>query len=162
MNTELTSAQESKLNEYTYRLAQLYRDKIDEAGRVASGELKNFESYFVLDQEHFRIFFNLQEYWKWVENGRGPGKQPPISAIERWIEVKHLVPNPHDNKIPSTKQLAFLIARKIGREGYEGKHPLQNAMSSDTATTIINEIKQVLINKIKDELHEILVGQDPS
>lgn len=162
MNTELTSAQEQTLNEYTYQLAQLYRDKIDEAGRVASGELKNFESYFVLDEEHFRIFFNLQEYWKWVENGRRPGKQPPTSAIERWIEVKHLVPNPQDNKIPSTKQLAFLIARKIGREGYEGKHPLENAMSSDAATTIINEIKQVLINKIKDEFHEILVGQDPS
>lgn len=158
MNTELTIEQEQLLNDYTQRLAQLYKEKIDEAGRVASGDLKNFESHFVLEEEHFRIYFNLQEYWKWVENGRSAGKQPPSSAIERWIEVKHLVPNPVNNKIPSTKALVFLIARKIGREGYEGKHPLENAMKSDAAATIINEIKQVLINKIKDELHEILVG----
>lgn len=155
---ELTSTQEQQLNGYTQQLAQLYKDKIDEAGRVASGDLKNFESYFVLGDDHFRIFFNLQEYWKWVEEGRSPGKQPPPNAIERWIEVKHVVPNPVNNRIPSTKQLVYLIGRKIGREGYEGKHPLKNAMESDVATTIINEIKQVLINKIKDEFHEILVG----
>ena len=158
MNKELTTAQEQQLNSYTQQLAQLYKDKIDEVGRVASGDLKNFESYFTLDDEHFRIYFNLQEYWKWVENGRPPGKQPPRSAIEKWIEVKHIVPNPVNNKIPSTKQLAYLIGRKIGKEGYEGKHPLKQSMESAAATTIINEIKQVLINKIKEEFHEILVG----
>lgn len=160
MNTELTSSQEKLLNEYTFRLAQLYREKIDEAGRVASGELKNFESHFVLGEEHFRIFFNLKEYWKYVEEGRRAGKQPPSSAIENWIQVKGIVPSPVNDKIPSTKQLAYLIGRKIGREGYEGKHPLRNALESNEATTIINEIKQVLISKIKDELHAILIGQN--
>lgn len=160
MNTDLTSTQEKLLNEYTFQLAQLYRQKIDEAGRVASGELKNFESYFVLGEEHFHIFFNLQEYWKYVEEGRRAGKQPPSSAIENWIQVRHLVPSPVNDKIPSTKQMAYLIARKIGREGYEGKHPLRNALEDNAATTIINEIKQVLINKIKDELHAILIGQN--
>ena len=32
MNKELTTAQEQQLNSYTQQLAQLYKDKIDEAG----------------------------------------------------------------------------------------------------------------------------------
>lgn len=157
---ELTSAEESQLNILTQALAEIYKQKIDEADAVASGELKNFQTSFVLGDEHFIIYFYLQEYWKWIENGRGPGKQPPPNTIQRWIEVRHIVPHPINGKVPSTKQLTYLIGRKIGREGYEGRHPLKNALDSSEATTIINEIKQVLINKIKEEFHAILVGED--
>lgn len=156
----LTQSEASQLNTLALRLAEIYKEKIDEAGAVATGELKNFQTTIALGEEHFMIYFNLQDYWKWVERGRRPGKQPPTSAIEHWIEVKHLVPNPMNNKIPSTQQLAFLIARKIGREGYEGRYPLKNTMESPQALTIINEIKTVLIKKIKDEINAILIGQD--
>lgn len=50
-------------------------------------------------------------YWGW-EYGRRPGLMPPRAAIEQWIEDKGIVPQ------GITKQsLAFLIQRKIGREG---------------------------------------------
>lgn len=47
-----------------------------------------------------------------LEDGRGPGKMPPTAPILEWLQQRGI--NPPDIKQES---LAFLIARKIGREG---------------------------------------------
>ena len=66
------------------------------------------------------ITLQLQDYWKYIEDGRKPGKFPPVGAIMRWIEVKPVIPRPNDfGKIPTPKQLAYLIGRKIERDGIE-------------------------------------------
>lgn len=46
--------------------------------------------------------------------GRAAGKQPPIAAIEKWIQLKGITPIEAKMKVSS---LAYLIARKIAREG---------------------------------------------
>lgn len=141
------------------QLAELYRKQLDEnqgpynAPITASGGLKDFQTTVQYGMNHFLVNFDLQNYWKWVENGRNPGKQPPQQAIERWVEVKKLVPDSRDHKIPNTKQLVYLIARKIGREGYEARHPLQKAQESNEWQTIINEIKSVITNSIKKKIN---------
>lgn len=43
--------------------------------------------------------------WKWVGNGRGPGKMPPIAPIQAWISARGLTLN------------AWGVARKIGLKG---------------------------------------------
>jgi len=58
-----------------------------------------------------------EKYAEQLEYGRLPGKQPPSSVIEQWIIDKGIA-----NKIEgniSISSLAFLIARKIGREGWD-------------------------------------------
>lgn len=54
---------------------------------------------------------------------RGPGKAPPVAAIERWIKRRGISPTKtaktgrvtRDNK--GARSMAFAIARKIAREG---------------------------------------------
>ena len=73
----------------------------------------------------YQVVLNLQEYWKYVEEGTRP-HWPPISAIARWIEIKPVIPRPDENgRIPTPQSLAFLISRKIAREGTQGTHDLQ-------------------------------------
>lgn len=56
--------------------------------------------------------FNPMSYGIPVELGRTPGKkQPPSSALELWVRRKLNVP---ENKV---KSVAFLVARKIGKQG---------------------------------------------
>jgi len=63
------------------------------------------------------------EYVEYVEDGRRAGKQPPISAILKWIRIKPL--KPRDLKtgqfitanLKTLTQIAYLIARKIGKYG---------------------------------------------
>jgi hypothetical protein len=43
--------------------------------------------------------------WKWVGNGRGPGKMPPVAPIQAWINARGLTLN------------AWGVARKIGLKG---------------------------------------------
>ena len=163
-NITFDTATMVKIEELAYKLAQLYRQQLDEKGINASGELSRFETTVDIWYDHLFITFDLNDYWKWVENGRPRGKQPPLQDIERWIEVKKLVPNPRDNKVPNAKQLVYLIARKIGRDGYyskdgspfEGKHPLQDAKDSAQWQTIISDIKGVITRSIKKKINAAL------
>lgn len=142
----------SQIEKLVEQLANLYRSNLVES--IATGELLDFTFRINLQGNYFEVIFLLPEYWQYVENGRRAGKQPPIEAIEDWIRVKPIIPYAINGKVPDTRQLAFLIARKIGREGIEGKKPLTNAMYSDKAEDIIQEIKQAFANQVSDYLIE--------
>lgn len=143
----------SQIEKLVEQLASLYRKNLEES--IASGTLSNFTFRINLQGNYFEVIFLLPEYWQYVEYGRRPvSKRPPIEAIEEWIRVKPIIPYAVNGKVPDTRQLAFLIARKIGRDGIEGKKPLTNAMYSDTAENIIQEIKQAFANQVNDYLIE--------
>lgn len=52
-------------------------------------------------------------------NGRKPGTPPPSEAIEQWIKTKGIASK--IEKDMTISSLAILIARKIGREGWQPK-----------------------------------------
>jgi len=76
------------------------------------------------------------QYFLARENGRRPGKQPPVSAILEWIRIKPIrLRDKESGKIKKSteslkKQVAFLIARKIGRDGIKGWHAFDYAMEN--------------------------------
>lgn len=51
-------------------------------------------------------------YHDFVEDGRGPGKRPPVTALIPWVASKLGVPPG-----PERRSVAFLVARKIGQAG---------------------------------------------
>jgi len=69
--------------------------------------------------------------------GRRAGKMPPLDVIQRWIEAKGI--KPIENKI-NVSTLAYLIARKIAREGTNKENNL--AIYSMVITP--NRIDQIL------------------
>lgn len=74
-------------------------------------------------------------YAEVMEYGRDPGKFPPIDAIARWVhdkgiggEIRTISRGPRKGteylkRAPksASRRIAFLIARKIAKEGIEGK-----------------------------------------
>lgn len=82
------------------------------------------------DGTTYAVVLNLQEYWRYVEEGTRP-HWPPRDAIRHWIEVKPVLPRPgKDGRMPKPEQLAYLIQRKIARVGTKGTHDL--AETTDT------------------------------
>ena len=71
-------------------------------------------------------------------NGRGPGKPPPSEAIEAWIKQKGIAAKLE--KGMSVHTLAYLIARKIGREGWKPKPEHQNIIESLVTPQRIQQI----------------------
>jgi len=74
--------------------------------------------------------FNPVAYGMPVELGRAPGKMPPSSALELWVRRKLDVP---ENKV---KSVAFLVARKIGRQGTKAVGMFEKAMAQVNGSTI--------------------------
>lgn len=114
---------ERVLNEFADQFIQNARDNLQSDGSIATGELyDSFEKIVEIGDDWFKVSVSLADYWKYVENGRGPGKYPPLDAIRNWIEVKPVTPQAGvDGKVPSVEQLTFLISRKIAEEGTDPK-----------------------------------------
>lgn len=149
------------LEDYGKNLVENYQRALADYGVNASGELSKSVKYIINDDKkgEFEVNLELLEYWKYIERGRKAGKMPPISAIEKWIEVKPVIPRPNkDGKLPTTKQLAYLIARKIGDEGILPRPILQERVdkSNDVFFRLIEEaIAEDLGNAIEIVFKEI-------
>lgn len=131
------------------QIAQTYREQITRENSIASGELKAFKTECKMEGSFFEVIFELQHYWKYVENGRRAGaKFPPVDAIKKWIEIKPIVPRPINGKIPSTNQLAYLIGRKIARDGIKPKQLLKKSLE------VADGLIQVLVGLIAEQMRK--------
>ena len=104
------------------------------------------------------------QYFLARENGRKPGKQPPVDAILEWMRIKPIKLRDKESgkfKKPTEalkRQVAFLIARKIGKQGMKGwkafDYAYENiwdeyeskvvaAYAKDFTATIENEFKDI-------------------
>ena len=145
------------LNKFGKLLVEEYRNNLTDKNVNASKTLFNSVNYVVESNvKTFEVILNLEEHWKYVENGRKSGKFPPISAIEKWIEIKPVLPRPFANgKLPTTKQLAFLIARKSGLEGIAPKPLLQQSID-DVFALMFEELEEALAKDVQTEFELIL------
>lgn len=128
------------LNQYGEQLISLYRQKLLQTNTDATGILGNTLNYIVETNEGlFELSLRIQDYWKYVEEGRGPGKYPPINDIKNWIRVKPVTPTIYNGKLPTIDQLAYLIARKIHLRGTRGKYLLQASLDELSVFDLLDE-----------------------
>lgn len=146
---------------YQHRLAETFWDELAKGARIAgmraqrhmvqvtsaakpapvnTGQFRRAWKSDVLRASHSVMLevYNPTPYAPIIEYGRRPGKRPPRQAIEQWVERKFGVKNEADKRA-----IAFVVARKIGQRGIEGKHLLEGAIP-DLEKMIIDEIKQHL------------------
>lgn len=123
---------ERVLEEYAVEVRNKYQDSLIRNDRIATGNLLNTVEYEVVrDGNTYRVSLILEDYWCNVENGLKPGEWPSMDAILNWIKVKPVLPTPDSfGRIPTLESLAFYIQRKIGEEGTEGTHDLDNAVNA--------------------------------
>jgi len=76
----------------------------------ASGKMADSLGYS-FDGKTLRIF-SSEKFFTVLETGRKPGKAPPISVVEKWLDDK-----PVALQGITKRSLAYLIARKIGKQG---------------------------------------------
>lgn len=144
------------LNRYGQAFVELAKENLSEDGSNASFTLSNSLRYiFEHENTSFSVSIGLEEYWKFVENGRGPGKFPPIDKIREWIEIKPVIPQAYNGKLPTVNQLAFLIARKIALEGTEGTNFFSRTQESINEQ-FLQDIEDAISMDIDKEIDKIL------
>lgn len=142
---------EKLLNSFAQSIVSLYKDKIKQ---YSNGTLFRTINYKITNgPDDFMVTVNLEEYWKFIEKGRRAGaKMPPVSAIEKWITVRRILPKPMTLKngkqvVPSVKSLAYVISRSIAKKGVKAR-PFM-AKSIEEATKLF---KDKLMVTLKDDI----------
>ena len=144
---------EAVLNEYGEKMKETYRSYLESEGVNASGSLsKSVSAQIDMDGNVYTVSLNMNEYWKWIERGRpatvNGGNGELRRAILNWIKVKPVLPRPLENgKLPTEKQLAYLISRKIHNEGYGGKRLLWKS-KEDNEDYYLERIKEAMLKDV--------------
>lgn len=128
-----------------------YLDDSLKTNHTASGNLATSGKYTIdVKGKVYHISFSFADYFNWAEYGRKPGKMPPVEKILEWVKIKPVLPRPMKNgKLPTEKQLSFLIARKIGLQGTKGIHVYEKTLNSFQLT-------QKLYDAIADRYVELV------
>ena len=144
------------LTEFGQKIVDNYKAELEACG-YQDGQLYRTLSYSVkMNNTSWLISISLEEYWKYIEYGRRPGKMPPLDVIEKWIKVKQILPRPLTLKsgktvIPSVKQLSFLIARSIGKRGIQPR-PFFKQSFEEVKREYLAKIEEAIIQDIKKSL----------
>ncbi len=144
---DLTELQ-NVLQDFAKDIRENYQEHLEHSGRYTTERslIDSVKTQVVVGDNAFEVTMTLKDYWKYVEDDTRPHFPPP-SAIMRWVEIKPIIPRPFDNgRIPTQKQLAYLIGRKIADVGTKGSH--------DLAVT-----KENVLNWYRDKIAEAL-GRD--
>lgn len=114
------------LQDFAKDIQERYKDVLANNGHIASKKLMDsIKTQVVVGEQVYEVTMTLEHYWKYVEYDTKPHFPPP-DALLKWIEVKPVIPRPGKNgRIPTPKQLAYLIGRHINTFGTTGTHDLQ-------------------------------------
>lgn len=139
----------NKIKQLAQGIVNQYRMVLANEGINASSTLSKTADVAVdYNGDKVVISLLLEPYWRYVEYGRRPGKFPPMDSIKEWIKVKPVIPDARTGTIPTTDQLAFMIARKISREGIPAKHVINKTVYTDTTENIMAEIKREIVRQL--------------
>ena len=79
-------------------------------GAMATGRLlKEIRVNATKDKDKYLLTLSYPFYGKFVDEGRRPGKMPPVKDIREWTRLKGI-----------PESAAYPIARKIGEKGTKG------------------------------------------
>ena len=147
------------LQDFATDIRDRYRDVLANNDHIASRKLvDSIKTQVVVGDNAYEVTMTLEGYWKYVEEDTPP-HWPPRDAILKWIEVKPIIPRPDDNgRIPSPKQLAFLIGRAMA-----GKSPnqekLKNPNGGTTGTHDLARTKEDILPWWREQI-SIALGHD--
>ena len=147
MNFEnIDAALNALIDEFQYA----YASKLIDTNHTATGNLAlNQKHYFVFDGRYYRVYLQLEDYWKYLEYGTKP-HFPPVEKIAAWIRIKPVLPHPNaKGKLPTQKQLAFLIARSISKKGTKPTNTLQQTIDE---FQLSKKVKKLFMDAVKKQL----------
>jgi len=98
------------------------KEGLEEKGKEASGTLvSSIRAEAKFDGEKAVVEIYAEDYFRYVEFGRKPGKFPPLEAIKQWTRIKGI-----------GEEFAFPIARKIATQGIQPLNILNDVIDKAT------------------------------
>lgn len=126
------------------------------ANAIASGRLyQNIEPSFKSTEKGYKMTVTMMDYWEYVEYGRGKtqggGSGEVYKNIYQWIMNKPSMQKSiaqSADRIAATKSLAYVITRKIHREGTVAKPFIKPTFKEVTTQTLANRIAKYIADTL--------------
>lgn len=116
-------------------------------------------------QEYVAVI-TAEDYWQWVEDGRGPGRQPPLQNIVNWIKDKESFQLRGKERIGDTikrglrkgqkisltdviNSVAYGIAKHIGEHGTKGTKFLSRVLTDQFYADLNRDMSAALKKDIE-------------
>ena len=131
---------------------------------LASGDLYqgiNFSAKIMGTQFVFQLDMGV-DYWKWVDEGRGAGKAPPIDGLVKWVNTKATfggfrnVPNIRDRAVQ--RGLAYVIGRKIAKKGTKGNKFYSKAVTPDRLKQLQRDLSKAAAGELQTIIEHTAQG----
>lgn len=152
-NLEITE----EMNALCQDILYFYKGQIDRIDAIATGNLRNNAKCLCKYKgTTFEIYMELPDYYKYIDEGRGPsagsGNGSLFEKIKQWIQVKKLQVPLNKKGVPQLDSLAYVITRKIHKKGYEARpifEPIQNQIDS-----ITDRMEELIMDQIFEYAEE--------
>lgn len=151
------------LDAYGKTLVEKYRQGLTDGDHIATGNLyRSVSSEVTLNGQSFIVEFRMPEYGEYLEQGTKPHFPPwsdPNEGIWAWVRAKRIAYRRDDQgRLPTEKQLSYLIARKISEEGTPATHLWEkaNALTFNEWNKLIDEAINMDLNENLEEILQTL------
>ncbi len=133
------------LNKVGSELTSEMKTRLKGSGKVNTGKLLNSIKYKVTEKkDSVELDFTMLEYGEWVDQGRKPGKQPPLDKIRKWC-IQRGIP----------VKAAYPIARSIGKHGISPTYFFTTPLARRKAQ-ISKQIEQVMRGEVVKSLEDYI------
>ena len=125
LKKELESFGDEYIKELTIQLIQL--------DKVATGSLLRSLDFEIIEkvEGQFEVIIKALDYLKFVDEGRRPGKQPPLKPILSWVKTRNIrFKNKNGQGFLKNEQTAFIIRRSIGQKGIKKTDVLKKTLGN--------------------------------
>ena len=142
------------LEEYKDKIVSQLKDRIIQRDLLASKDLLNSINAETTDRS---IIVSAIDYATYVDEGRGPGKKPPVNKILEWVESKNLTSN--NDKYKKHRDMAWAIANGIAKLGTIKRFDYQGGNFIDYVTdNIVASLTEELQEGYLEDLNDIIDG----
>jgi hypothetical protein len=126
-------------------MVKTLQQELRRSGKVATGNLVKSISFKISGNS---ITLSGLPYLKWVDEGRKPGKMPPVSKILPWVRVKKIT---FSGK--TQEQTAWGIAKSIGKKGIKATGVIASTRkktSKQVSKIISKGLSQMAMQRVRD------------
>lgn len=121
------------------QVVQTLKQELQNDNKDVTSKLINSIQYRVNQTaDGFELDILSENYLKYVDKGRAPGKMPPSQALIPWVEAKGIRIQTKSG-YSKPEAAAFVVARSIGKKGIK-------------PTNVIDRVKQDILNQKKQDI----------
>jgi hypothetical protein len=140
------------LEEFGTELVRDIGKSIMDKDLMASGNLSKSVKFSIdinLPDQRYTFQLDMAPYWQAVDEGRKAGKQPPTAEIKKWLQTPNVKSKfGQENRDLSLRTLkdyqlnglAYVIARKIGKEGTKATHFYSAVVTPERIDQLLSDI----------------------